>query len=759
MLLRSPLIRLLLALSLTNGLLLPLAQTQPVQAQTVPASVSQGYTLLNRGWVKDAIVAFQRALQANPRSLEAKLGLAIAYQRAGQDANAWMAYQQVLAQDPNNRTALKAVGLLGGYKPQWQATGIAALTRLLQLSPGDNEARAQRALLLGYQGRFAEAIADYDIVLKANPKPEVIQQAAQIYSYSGNYQQSLALFQRYQQVSKQPISDGALTAYAAALRETGNPAQAVQVLESRLRTGKLDARTAIEIRAALAVAYQANQQPEQALQVLRPLRDQPEAALPLARALSTIGRQTRNAEVYREAIGFYRQALQREQAPSVGLVTEVADVLSEERTTQAEALQLYQQLRQQRPDDRGLLVKQLVLQNQLGQITRRELSQQLLAAAQPLPTSPAERQAFAQALVKLDPPEPQLLTVYQELLQSGVDVPFLNFRIAQIYLQQGNLAAAKQALTAYSATAAGAQDIAPELLLAEIERREGNLEASAKRYEAILASATSAEVQSNALQGLIAVRRSQGRLEDVLQVYDQILSRNPQNLRAKLGQASLAYQLERMSEADAEAVLNQWLSQFPNEAPPELFSLAGALPANAKRQALYDRLLDLQPNNVAVLTRSLQLVAQRNPQEVRSRLNEIIQRDPDNINAYFVQGEVAQNLKQYDLASQAYEEILRRQPDNADALFALGGVRFEQKRYTEATAIYTRLLALRPNDPDLRRLLAELSLAQDLPLTALQQFRQIEQIQGTAPSTTARIQKLQLDILKRRGFQPSWERY
>lgn len=758
MLLRSPLARLLLALSLTNGLLLPVAQTQPVQAQSVPASVSQGYTLLNRGWVNDAIAAFQRALQQSPRSLEAKVGLAIAYQRAGKIAEAWTAYQQVLAQDPNNRTALKNVGVLGGFKPQWQAAGISALTRLLQLSPNDNEARAQRALLLGYQGRFAEAIADYDVVLKANPKPSVIEQAAQVYSYSGNYQQSLALFQRYRQVSQRNISDGALTAYAAALRETGNPGQAVQVLESRLRTGMLDARTAIEIQTALAVAYQANQQPDKALQVLQSLRG-PDAALPLARALSTIARQTRNAELYREAIGFYRQALQREQSPSVGLLTEVADVLSEERTTQAEALQLYQQLSQRQPNDRSLLVKQLVLQNQLGQISRRELSQQLLAAAQPLPTSAAERQALAQALIKLDPPEPQLLTVYQELLQSDINAPFLNFRIAQIYIQQGNLAAAKQALAAYSATAAGKQDAAPELLLAEIDRREGNLEASAKRYEAILASATSAEIQSNALQGLTAVRQSQGRLEDMLPVYEQILSRNPGNLRAKLGQASLAYRLERISETDAEAVLNQWLSQSPNEAPPELFSLVGALPADAKRQALYDRLLELQPNNVAVLTRSLQLVAQRNPQEARSRLQAIVSRDTDNINAYFVQGEVAQNLKEYDLASQAYEEILRRQPDNADALFALGGVRFEQKRYTEATAIYTRLLALRPNDPDLRRLLAELSLVQDLPLTALQQFQQIEQTQGASPRTTARIQKLQLDILKRRGFQPSWERY
>lgn len=274
-----------------------------VQAQTVPAAVSRGYTLLERGWVDDAIAAFEQALQRYPDSLEARLGLAIAYQRAGQDENAWNTYRQVLAQDPTNRRALEAMGVLGGYRPEWQTGGIEALTTLLNLDPNNQSARAQQALLLGYQGRYSESLADYQIALANNPSAETILGAAQINTFSGNYSQGLALFQRYQ-AAGETIPNTGITAYATALQETGNPAEAVRVLESRLRQfNRLDA-TAIQIRAALAIAHQANQNPEAALATLEPLRNAEGATLPLARALSTIGRESGNAQLYEEAIAF-----------------------------------------------------------------------------------------------------------------------------------------------------------------------------------------------------------------------------------------------------------------------------------------------------------------------------------------------------------------------------------------------------------------------------------------------------------------------
>jgi Flp pilus assembly protein TadD len=51
-------------------------------------------------------------VQQNPNNVEAHLGLAIAYRRAGRDADALPVYQRVITLDPNNRLALTTLGLL-----------------------------------------------------------------------------------------------------------------------------------------------------------------------------------------------------------------------------------------------------------------------------------------------------------------------------------------------------------------------------------------------------------------------------------------------------------------------------------------------------------------------------------------------------------------------------------------------------------------------------------------------------------------------
>jgi tetratricopeptide (TPR) repeat protein len=715
--------------------------------------------------VNDAIAAFQAALRQNPQSLEAKLGLAIAYQKAGQDGKAWTAYQQVLAQDAKNQTALSAIGVLGGYRPEWQAKGIEALTALLTLAPDRTSDRAQRAVLYGYQGRFTEALTDYQILLQ-KPTPAILLGAAQAYTYSGNYAQGVTLFERYRSTGK-AFPTAAVVAYATGLRETGQSAQAIPLLETQLRQLKTTDRGAIEVRSSLAAAYQANQQTDQALAVLQPLRNQPDATLPLARALSQIGRQSGDTALYAEAVDRYRQVLQQTANPSPGLLTEAADVFSEFPPARQDALALYEQLITQRSEP-GLVVKRWAIAYQLRQITATELRQQLQTVLQPLPSSAVERQSIALALVRLDPPDPTFLPQYQELLQSGVDAPFLYFRVAQICVQKGDFEQARQALQAYSATPAGARDRASELLLAEIERREDKLDASAQRYEAVIAANPPAPILSNALLGLADVRQVQGRSDEALRVYDQILATKPQDLRTQLGRASVAYRADRITLAEAETVLAAWLqSPSATETPPELFSLVGTLPADPKREALYASLLTVQPDNLAIQRRALQVLASRDPAAARSQVEQLVTRNKGDITAYFVQGDLAQTLGDLALADQVYTAILQQQPNNVDAIAALAGVRFQQQRYAEAKTLYDRVLALRPDDLDTRRILGELSLAQDHPGIALQQFKALRQAQSTreTPTTVSdtatdrKIEKIQVDLLRRRGFQPSWERY
>jgi tetratricopeptide (TPR) repeat protein len=753
--------RLLLLLCLTSGL-----NVFGVDAafSQITNAVRRGQTLLQQGLVNDAIAAFRAALAASPQSLEAKLGLAQAYQKAGKDAEAWTAFQQVLAQDPNNQIALRAVGALGAYRQEWQVGGISALNTLLRISPNDLQARSQRALLLGYQGRYQDSFADYQIVLRSNPTPESLLGAAQIYTYSGDSQQGLALFKRYLATGKQiPIYN--ITAYAQALRETGNISQSIQVLKTGLNVANKPSWLDAEMRSSLAISYQANGQLKEALAVIAPLRGKKEANLFLARALTTIGRRERNTELYREGITVYRQVLAETKQPTPSLIREVADVYSELPSERVTALELYERYLAVQPNDKLVLTKQLTLQRQLGKISQADFTNRLLTSFQPLPNNPAELRELGQALLQLDPPEPALLPIYQGLLTSGVDMPFLNFRVAQILLERKDLAGARKSLEAYKATKMGASDVATDLLLADIFRQEGNLEASAQAYQSLISSTTAnKEYKLIALRSLAGIRISQGRAEEAIALYDQLLQQNPNDLRTALARTSIAYQAKRITQTEAETVLNRYLqTQSLTDAPPELINLVASLPPTMERESLYEQLLKVSPDNTLLQLRRLQVLAARDPGKAKLEVQELINRNPDNISAYFLQGELAQALGDFDLASAAYSSILKRQPDNVGALMALGGVRFNQRRFAEARDIYNQVLKLNPKEPMAQRNLAELSVVQDQRFEALDRFKKLyteQQLTGSADTEfLTRIQKLEVDILKRRGFQPYWERY
>ena len=145
------------------GLLVALGTGRSVLAQS--ASLTEAYGFYEKGWIDASISAFEAVLQTDPTSLEAQLGLAMAYQKAGQDEKAWQAYGQVLNLQPDQEAALRARGILGAYQPSWHNAGIAALTQVLNRYPQDSGARSQRARLLSYQQQWAASIADYEILL------------------------------------------------------------------------------------------------------------------------------------------------------------------------------------------------------------------------------------------------------------------------------------------------------------------------------------------------------------------------------------------------------------------------------------------------------------------------------------------------------------------------------------------------------------------------------------------------------------------
>lgn len=756
---------------LSLGLGLTLAGTPAILAQessvaqaqsSIPTQVRRGYTLLGNDQVDQAIEVFKRSLNRYPNVLEAKLGLAIAYRRAGRDLESWNAYQAVLKQDPDNALALKTVGLLGGFRPEWQQPGIEALNRFLDQEPDDTEALAQRALLYGYQGRFAEAVADYEAVFqRGGSTPEVLLGAAQVYTYSGDFARGLDLFRRYEATGGE-IDRNAAIAYARALRGSGNAVAAIRLLEGQL-TNSTD-ESALQLRSELAQAYLDAGRPADALALLDALRGRREARLPLARALNEIGQSQTIPELLTEAAALYRAELQETPAPSSSLLLEAADVLSGIPAERPYARQLYQQLAQMEPANRIIALKLVVLDNQLGQLSQTETRRRVLTLVQPLPNSASEQRALAQALVPLDP-FAELLPVYQQLLAANVEVPFLNFRVAQLLIEREDFSGALAALAAYQQTPSGAQDLAPQLLYADIERLQNRLEESATRYIAILNTGTNdEEIRSAAVRGLAGIRLAQGRPQDALTLYDQLLAANPSDLQLQLARTTIAFQQDLITDADAAAVLNLWLATRPGETVPELYTLAAALPTDRTREPLYQRLSVADPMFIPIQVRWVEAVSQRNRFEGRALMDRLVNdarlANPNQPFSYLLEAQVAQALGQLDRSSVAYGTILQRQPYNESALAGLAGLRFQQRRFGDAKDLYTQLLSYKPGDRLAMQSLAELLLVEGRKLDALDQFQDVDRATGTRSTTTAlRMRQIQEDFLRQRGFQPAWERF
>jgi cellulose synthase operon protein C len=757
---------LLCFLSAGTPLLATALLPQPAYSQSVSSLVQRGYTQLSQGLVQQAIATFERALQQSPNSVEAKLGLAIGYAREGKDEMAWDAYQRVLAQDPRNRLALQAVGKLGGFRPVWQVPGITALNTLLELDPNDREARAQRALLFSYQGRWSDAIGDYQTVLQAaNPAPEALLGAAQAYTYGGNPAKGLELFQRYRSVTGSAIAKDAAIAYARALRETGDVNQSIGVLEGVLPRQLDD--FALQVRSELAQSYLASGQAAMALGALDPLRGNANARLPLARALNEIGKQAARPDLRTEAAQLYLEVFQEKGAGDLSLTREVADVLSGIPGQQQMALNLYRQLVQQNPSDRILAIRRLSLESRFGGMPNQAVQQQLRALLQPFPSDPAQQQALAQALIPFEPTV-ELLPVYQALLQAGVNEPFLHFRMAQLLIEQGDLASAQAAIGVYKSSAQGQKDFASDVLLSDIDRRQGNYEGAAQRYLALLAIPNlDADVAYSALRGLAGVRVVQNRAIEAVGLYDQLLQRNPGDWQLRLGRTAIAYQAKLIPEAAADAVLVQFLQFNPGETPQEFYTLATLLPPNPQREPLYRALLQADPSNLDIQIRLIQVLSQRNPLEAQAFANRLLLQAQQMVTAnpnstmqtLFLRGRLAAALGNLKQAGDAYQAILSWQANNLEAVSALGGIRFQQREFEAASQLYSYVLAFQPDNATAQRSLAELAAVQGKSIEAMDRFGYIQSQSGGGPETQRRIQQLQEDFLQKRGFQPSWERF
>jgi tetratricopeptide (TPR) repeat protein len=223
-----------------------------------------------------------------------------------------------------------------------------------------------------------------------------------------------------------------------------------------------------------------------------------------------------------------------------------------------------------------------------------------------------------------------------------------------------------------------------------------------------------------------------GRLEEALASFERSQLEAPESPAARSRIASVRISQHRFS--DAERVLGELLEQEPGN-PALLYNLGLAQFYQDKHraaQASFDRALALglkTRDNLAYLTRSLhhlgktreaigfceQWLAQAPGEEAKAYLallemdegnmarahqlaQEVLSRDPENLNASTVAGSYSVEQQDMEAAEKYFGRIVERQPQNGRAWLGMGLVRLYQQKHAESIPALTEAVRLMPEN-------------------------------------------------------------
>ena len=128
-----------------------------------------GYTLKDLGRYSEAITAYDKALEIDPKSHKAWNGLGYTLKDLGRNSEAIAAYKQALEIDPKSHYAWNGLGGALGDLDRYKEA-IAAFEKALEIDPKFHIAWNGLGNALHRLGRNSEAIAAFDQALEIDPK-------------------------------------------------------------------------------------------------------------------------------------------------------------------------------------------------------------------------------------------------------------------------------------------------------------------------------------------------------------------------------------------------------------------------------------------------------------------------------------------------------------------------------------------------------------------------------------------------------------
>lgn len=151
------------------------------QEQTPSPEVSRAQeaqkaaALLSEGKVNEAVVAFEKIVEADPANANSQYNLGLAYERRDQFEKAREHYEEAIKAKPDFGAAFLAIG--NSFMAQKNfVDAITPLTKAVELLPQSYEAAYNLGACYSNSGNYAEAESAFKKAIAINPKEPIVHQ-------------------------------------------------------------------------------------------------------------------------------------------------------------------------------------------------------------------------------------------------------------------------------------------------------------------------------------------------------------------------------------------------------------------------------------------------------------------------------------------------------------------------------------------------------------------------------------------------------
>ncbi|MGD9556346.1 MAG: tetratricopeptide repeat protein [Mangrovibacterium sp.] len=613
------------------------------------------------------------------------------FEDRGFKEKAILEYRQAVKENPQNRTALKAlIARLSVRKEDW-AEAVALSMSYLKINPDDLDIRSNLANLLIYTGRISEARGELEVICGTSPgRTEDKLSFARVLSWQGDYKRSFSLFKEIATEKPLQIKNDALVDYAHVLLMNGKPAEAKPVLEGYLKSDPAGSGALLELaKVEYALGHEKN-----ALEIYRKAGKKEDDLVSFYLEMARLFYGQNKLE---ESVALYEKVLAVKPADKI--VSEYIGVLSSDKRFLDKTIAITGKLVEENPENPEYQFRFAEL---LSYVPARR-GESLKWYDKLLDSGDQHVPERMKKTVLWMEPEPSLIPFYKKLLIYYPADTDLSEGLADALVKAGENPGNVIDLYTEILTK-NPRRIETRRKLANIYKVQGREQEALKEFETILQ--TDPEDMWSLL-GAGGIYISSGNSSTAYPLFKRLLEKEPDNISALEGYAGAAWSLGEKKEAlrayekvhaiSGKTAFQDQIQKLKSEMMLEEGKKALAENDFEKARRIYEDALILSPGNQdALFGKATVYYSTAKYDEALLILNKLDSIPASDLKGaiYGMKGEIAKQEEKFDDAVENYRLSYTHSANKVYPLLGLGGVNLKSGNYQDAINTFQEVLRI-----------------------------------------------------------------